>query len=116
MTFASMLLVALGAAVGAPIRYLAERWLPRGTGSVARGLLLVNVVGSFIAGLAVARLTGPMLTLVLVGFCGSLTTFSGFGLEVSQQLRERRGWMLTTLMMLVGTFGAFSVAYLLARP
>ena len=65
------LLVALGAAIGAPLRYAlasaldAERF-PRGT-------LLVNVVGSFLLGLLVgAGATGHWLALLGTGFCGGL--------------------------------------------
>src|SRR6185312_10062588 len=63
------LLVALGAALGAPLRYAiasaldAERF-PRGT-------LLVNVVGSFLLGLFVeAGASGHWLALLGTGFCG----------------------------------------------
>lgn len=69
-------LVALGAAVGAPLRYLAghllDGWLPWGT-------LAVNVTGSFLLGvLSGLALDGHALALLGVGFCGALTTYSSF--------------------------------------
>jgi CrcB protein len=76
----TVLLVALGAAVGAPVRYVAghlldERW-PWGT-------VLVNWAGSFLLGLLVARgvSEGP-LALFGTGFCGGLTTYSAFAVHV----------------------------------
>ena len=48
------------------------------------GLLLVNAVGSLIAGFGAAygKLDPAWSTALLVGFCGSLTTFSGFALQL----------------------------------
>lgn len=47
------------------------------------GLLAVNVSGSFIAGfLGGLKLPGSLwVTAGIVGFCGCLTTFSGYALE-----------------------------------
>jgi CrcB protein len=76
----TVLLVALGAAVGAPVRYAAghlldDRW-PWGT-------VLVNWAGSFLLGLLVARnVSGDQLALLGTGFCGGLTTYSAFAVHV----------------------------------
>ena len=70
------LLVALGAAIGAPLRYLwalglDDRW-PLGT-------LLVNVVGSGLAGVFAALSLGDHAwALAMTGFCGALTSYSAF--------------------------------------
>jgi CrcB protein len=47
------------------------------------GLLTVNVFGSFAAGaLAGSKFSGnPWVTAGVIGFCGCLTTFSGYALE-----------------------------------
>ena len=78
----TLLLVALGAAVGAPLRYLAGLVLP------VWGTLAVNVAGSFVLG---AVGTGdPLLG---AGFCGALTTYSTFGAETVALARGgRRTW------------------------
>ena len=72
-------LVALGAAVGAPLRYasahtLDARW-PSGT-------LLVNTLGSLQIGFfASLALGGQAWALLATGFCGGLTSFSGFAVQ-----------------------------------
>ncbi len=71
-------LVAIGAAVGAPLRYLIDQAVRARIGTeFPWGTLAANVVGSFVLGLLVA--TGPSagaLALIGTGFCGGLTTFS----------------------------------------
>ena len=83
----TVLWVVLGAAIGAPLRYLAghlldDRALPWGT-------VLVNVAGSFLLGLFSAlSLSGSADALLGVGFCGALTTFSAFAV----QTHDRGPW------------------------
>ncbi len=73
------LLVAAGAAVGAPLRYVAGHLLD---GRLPRGTILVNWVGSFLLGwFSGVGLTGDALALLGVGFCGGLTTYSAFAVQ-----------------------------------
>jgi CrcB protein len=82
------LLVALGAAVGAPLRFFVAHHLDRIDASHPdrnwpRGTLLVNLVGSTVLGFCAARsLDGSALALVGTGFCGGLTTYSAFAVQV----------------------------------
>ena len=81
------LLVALGAAAGAPARLLVDRRL----GS-ERATLLVNSLGSLLLGV-VAAAGEPVVALVGTGFCGAFTTFSTYALVVV----ERAGWRYVAL-------------------
>lgn len=74
--------VFVGGALGAPGRYLLDGWVRRLVGErLPWGTLSVNVLGSFILGMASAGLEGTALALVGTGFCGALTTFSTFSFE-----------------------------------
>jgi len=83
----TVLLVAVGAALGAPLRYVVERRL---SGAYPWGTWVVNVVGSAVLGATAGYLAGQgssttataLLALVGTGFCGSLTTFGGFAAQV----------------------------------
>ena len=83
----TVLYVALGAAVGAPLRYLADVAVQRRHDSVFPwGTLTVNVVGSFLFGMIAAvdrggDLRAGVVAGLGVGFCGALTTYSTFGYE-----------------------------------
>lgn len=87
MTPTVALAVALGAALGAPLRFYVERRL---SSSYPWGTWLVNVVGSAILGVLLGSVsgggtqdsTGEVVALVGTGFCGSLTTFGGFAAQV----------------------------------
>jgi fluoride exporter len=81
------LMVILGGAIGAPLRYLTDRAVQsRHASEFPWGTWTVNVVGSFVLGVvAAASLSagtpGWLLPLVGTGVCGALTTFSTFGYE-----------------------------------
>lgn len=86
-------LVALGGSIGSCLRYLVSLWSADRFGAdFPFGTLLVNIVGCFIIGafLTVATdkyIFDPNLRfLVVVGFCGGLTTFSSFGYETLKLL------------------------------
>lgn len=83
MTPLALLLVALGAAVGAPVRFLVERRL---AGAYPWGTFVVNVAGSALLGVVVAAAgtsgSTPVVALVGIGFCGALTTFGGYAAQV----------------------------------
>lgn len=85
------LLVALGAAIGAPLRYAVTQLLRDRGATTHLGTLVVNVVGSFVLGLLVGGgVEGNALALVGAGFCGALTTMSTLALEAWDGFFEKR--------------------------
>ena len=79
------LFVALGAAVGAPLRYAAGHLLD---GRIHRGTILVNWVGSLLLGFfSGLGLTGHTIALLGTGFCGGLTTYSSFAVQAHDRGR-----------------------------
>lgn len=93
--------IALGAIVGACARYFLSLVIARDFSSAfPYGTLLINVTGSLIAGFFLVFSTERVLldpkwrVLVVIGFCGSYTTFSSFAYE-SFALVERGQWLLT---------------------
>ena len=85
--------IAAAAAVGAGLRYLADRLVPT-RGGFPFGILLVNVSGSLVLGVITGLGTAlaPEAALVLgVGLLGGYTTFSTVSVE-SVLLAERGRW------------------------
>lgn len=113
------LLVALGAAVGAPMRYLVnhrmrERWAT----TPAAGTLTVNVIGSLVLGcLAGAAVGGSWMALVGVGFCGAFTTFSTLALELQDAFTDGRARhaVVNVVLHLVLGVGAAWLGWLLSH-
>ncbi len=89
-----LILVILGAAVGAPLRYLTDRAVQTRHDTVFPwGTFAVNVVGSLILGLVTGAVvagaaTSPLQLLVGVGFCGALTTYSTFSYETLRLIED----------------------------
>lgn len=117
----SLLFVAIGAAFGAPLRYLVDRAVQARHRSVFPwGTLTVNVAGSallgFLAGLPV---DGPVMALLGTGFCGALTTYSTFGYETLRLTRSGARWqalvnVLVSVMMGLGAaYGGLAIARVL---
>lgn len=109
-----------GAIVGAPTRYLIDTWV---TGRTTRagsrplpwGLLVVNVSGSAIAGFVLALTSGDLRILLLTGFCGAFTTFSGFAWEADRLWSvARTSFWWSVIVMPCACVAAFLVAWRVA--
>lgn len=125
----AMAWVMVGGAIGAAARYAVSVAAIDKLGKEAApvGTLLANVAGCFILGIVLGRLAGAgddvgdaaggviarlieNRPLVATGFCGALTTFSTFGVEVVQ-LAQRKPIAAVGLVAahLVLGFGAVAV-------
>lgn len=116
MTPLLVLAVAVGGALGAVLRHLASVGLA-GRGRIPWGVLVVNVVGSFIAGLALGLPLDPTAKLlVLTGFCGGLTTFSTLSVDTVHLILDgkRRAAAASVLLTLALGFAAVLLGLALA--
>jgi len=92
----NILLVALGGAFGSVSRYLLGAWVQSASKSIdfPFGTLTVNLIGCFVIGflsqLAETRgvFTSESRALVFVGVLGGFTTFSSFGNDTINLLRD----------------------------
>jgi fluoride exporter len=116
-----VLLVALGAAVGAPLRYLVDRAVQAHHDSLFPwGTFAVNAAGSFVlGGLATTTVhtPAPVMAAIGTGLCGALTTYSTFGYETVRLLQERARLLavLNAVASIVAGLGAAAVGAALAQ-
>ena len=96
MNWTALLGVALGGALGSVARLGLSQWLGSTHPELNMGTLAVNALGGFLLGLwltmngnnqfpTIAHLPLALNGLVafgIVGFCGGLTTFSAFGMDL----------------------------------
>jgi fluoride exporter len=108
-----VLLAAVGAAIGAPTRYLTDRAIQGRHDSVFPwGTFIVNVIGSALLGF-LAALTGHPGSAAVIGvaFCGAFTTYSTFSYE-TLKLAEDRAWLLAALNVSVSIVAGLGAAFL----
>jgi CrcB protein len=100
------LAISVAAIVGANLRYVLSRLAAKEFGPVfPYGTLLINILGSFIVGFFVIWTSERVLLdprwrlLVVVGFCGSFTTFSSYAFETMSYFEQGQwGLMLTNVL------------------
>ncbi|MER7665268.1 MULTISPECIES: CrcB family protein [unclassified Streptomyces] len=106
------LLVAIGAAVGAPLRYLTDRAVQARSDSLFPwGTFTVNAAGSLVLGaVAGASVSSGTYALLGTGLCGALTTYSTFSYETLRLAERGRGFLAmanVTASVLVGLGSVF---------
>jgi fluoride exporter len=94
MKMIEFVLLAVGAVVGAFLRYFMVS-SPQTILGLPVNVLVVNVIGSFVLGLfsvlAVAlNLNSHYTLLIATGFCGAFTTMSSFALETTNLIDGNR--------------------------
>lgn len=117
----AVLAVLIGGAVGAPLRYVVDRYVTAATagtswaGELPWGLLVVNGLGSAAAGVILVVAEGDLRVLLLTGLCGAFTTFSGFAWEAHRLWTLwRADFWVAVVSMAVVSVGLFMLAYTVA--
>ena len=112
----TVLLVMAGAAVGAPLRFLTDRWVQGRHDSVFPwGTFAVNVVGSLVMGV-VSGAVGAGAPVAWrnglgTGFCGALTTYSTFSYE-TLRLAEEDARLLAVVNVVGSVVAGVAAAFL----
>jgi len=119
--WATVLAVALGAAIGALLRWMVAGWLNPFWSGFPLGTLAVNCAGGFMIGLALVSFEYWPYALprafVITGFLGGLTTFSAFSGE-SLELLEGGQVLLSVLHTaahVLGVLACTALGFTLAR-
>lgn len=111
VTLNQLLLVAIGGAIGASLRFVVSMSLAHVSDALPLGTLLVNVIGAFMAGILIVwfwhkGLIGSSFHLVLmVGLLGGFTTFSAFSVE-TLALVERGLWTTAIYSVAANVLGS----------
>ena len=84
----TILVISLGAFIGAPLRALIEQYASRKRSALTT-LLIVNSLGSLLAGFSLGAFSGNMRLFFITGLAGTFTTFSGWALALDMYSRER---------------------------
>ncbi|MEZ0579816.1 CrcB family protein [Nocardioides sp. MH1] len=107
----TVLLVAVGAAVGAPVRFTLGKLLDR---RLHHGTLLANTLASLVLGLVVGWSVGEATyALVATGFCGGMSTYSSFAVQARDQ-GPRLGLAYVAVTIALG-LAAATLGYVLAQ-
>ena len=113
----NLILISLGASLGAISRWLISSWLNPIYSTIPLGKLTVNVLGSFIIGcstslfLLLQQIPNEFKLFLVTGFLGSFTTFSTFSAEIGLliQNKDYLHSMIGILLHLVCSISAFFI-------
>ncbi|TKI07840.1 fluoride efflux transporter CrcB [Martelella alba] len=117
----SLIAVMIGGGVGCAARFLISMWINPLFPTLPPGTLMVNLLGGFIIGSALAffvkypGLDPAWKVMITTGFCGGLTTFSTFSAEIITLLQNGNYlWAITSVFThllgsLLMTFAGFAL-------
>ena len=124
MMWKSVAAIAVGSALGALLRWQLGDKLNNLFPTIPPGTLAANLIGAYVVGLCVAffatyaAISPEWRLLLITGFCGGLTTFSTFSVEVTALLQQGRvAWALGAISIhvvgsLAMTFAGIGTLYL----
>jgi fluoride exporter len=120
------LAISIAAVIGANLRYLLSRLCALELGSAfPYGTLFINIAGSLIVGFFVIWTTERALVdprwrlLVVIGFCGSFTTFSSYAFETMAYFEQGQWGMMAAniltnnILCLAGALAGMAIARVL---
>jgi len=118
-----LLIISLGAIVGANARYILSRYAAKFMGpQFPYGTLFINISGSFVVGFFMIWSTERVLLdprwrlLLIVGFAGAFTTFSSYAFETMAYVEQGQWQLMLTnvvannLLCLVAVLGGMALA------
>jgi fluoride ion exporter CrcB/FEX len=79
--------ITIGAFIGAPLRALVEQFASRSRSALTT-LLIINSLGSLLAGFSLGAFSGDVRIFFIVGLAGAFTTFSGWALAFAEFSRD----------------------------
>jgi fluoride exporter len=107
LSWNALSLIAVGSGIGGALRALLVSLVSARAGSgFPVGVLLVNVIGSFVFGLVVrsgvsgAGLSAEARLFLTTGLCGGFTTFSAFSMDVVSGFESGRAMMTAVYVFL----------------
>ena len=118
--------IAIGSALGGCLRYALGRAMVTNSTSFPWSTLLINFLGSFVIGFfGTLTLTGSRFAVpetvrlfIMVGICGSFTTFSSFSLQTFDLIRAG-DWgraVANVVLSVLLCLGAVALGHMAALP